>query len=125
MAEYEQADDVISDAVAEVINLTRAIADRLDRRRREPSNIAAAATIATWACNSDQLDGLAEQIDDLTQAILEAFGGDLEDGDGEPDPEGEELDGDDELQGDAEPDPDGEPEQAAADPVVLTAEPLP
>jgi len=124
MAEFEQADDVISHAVAEVIDLTRAIADRLDRRRREPSNIAAAATIATWAC-SYQLGDLAEQIDDLTQAILEAFGGDLEDGDVKPDPEGEELNGDDEPQDDAEPDPDGEPEQAAADPVALATEPLP
>jgi hypothetical protein len=115
------ADDLITEPIEEIIDLTRAIADRLDHRRRESSNIAAAATIATWAANTDQLNDIAEQLDEIGLLLVEAFGGDgLEEGDGEP------LDGDPLEEGDGEEgqpldsdEPEGEGEDASADPATI------
>lgn len=95
-----------SEPIQDAIDLTRQIADALDRRRREPSNIAAAATIATWAIQNDVLVDISEDITGITELLCDAFGGDCEGDDAE---EGEEGDGDEGDEGDgddAEPDDD-------------------
>jgi hypothetical protein len=114
------ADDLITEPIEEIIDLTRAIADRLDHRRRESSNIAAAAIIATWAANTDQLNDIAEQLDDIGLFLVEAFGGDeQEEGEGEP-MEGDDLEDDDseEDQPLNSDEPKGEGEDASADPAT-------
>lgn len=107
-----------SEPIQDAIDLTLQIADALDRRRREPSNIAAAATIATWAIQNDVLVDISEDITGITELLCDAFGGDCEgddpeegDGDDEGDDgEGDDIDPDDsEVNSDDETDGDGDP----------------
>lgn len=107
-----------SEPIQDAIDLTRQIADALDRRRREPSNIAAAATIATWAIQNDLLVDISEYLTGITELLCDAFGGDCEGDDaeeGDGDDEGDDGEGDDldsdggESDGDDETDGDGDP----------------
>lgn len=135
------ADALFSEEVSiqKVIDLTREIADALDRRRREPSNIAAAATIATWAMSNDQLCDISEQLEAVGETLMEAFGGDDPDGDyGDDEQEGEE--GEDDSSDDEQEGEEGEgdgpvgeadtfDEEPAVDPapiaqVVITPDPV-
>ena len=100
-----------SEPIQDAIDLTRQIADALDRRRREPSNIAAAATIATWAIQNDLLVDISEDITGITELLCDSFGGDCEGDDGEggegdDDGECDDLDpDDDDTDGDGDPGP--------------------
>lgn len=79
----------LPEEIIEAIDLTREIADQLDRRRREPSNIAAAATIACWYLGSGQLEDISEGLNEIGLVLIEAFGGDEDDAEEEEgDPEG-------------------------------------
>lgn len=79
----------LPEEIIEAIDLTKEIADQLDRRRREPSNIAAAATIACWYLGSGQLEDIGEGLDEIGLSLIEAFGGDEDDAEEEEgDPEG-------------------------------------
>lgn len=69
----------LPEEIIEAVDLTKEIADQLDRRRREPSNIAAAATIACWYLGSGQLEDIGEGLDEIGLSLIEAFGGDEED----------------------------------------------
>ena len=93
----------------QVIDMTRAIADRLDRRRQDPGNLPAAAIIATWLGGSAQLEAISEQLEDISVILDFAFGGD--------DPDGEEEDAsEEEEQGD-----DDQPIVAEDAPVACSA----
>lgn len=109
-----------SEPIQDAIDLTRQIADALDRRRREPSNIAAAATIATWAMQNDLLVDISDDLTGITELLCDAFGGDCEGDDGE----GGEGDDDGECD-DLDPDDDGDPGPVAdmsadGDPGLIT-----
>lgn len=79
----------------QVIDMTRAIADRLDRRRQDPGNLPAAAIIATWLSGSAQLEAISEQLDDIGMILDAAFGGgDDPDGEDADDTDGEEQEDD-------------------------------
>lgn len=96
MADTPATDLLLDDneELDQVIDMTRAIADRLDRRRQDTGNLPAAAIIATWLSGSAQLEAISEQLDDIGMILADAFGGDDPDGE-EEDASEEEEQGDD------------------------------